>query len=119
MTRQKFSSRLMATAALGAMLLGSAPAFAEDTAPASSTPTAPAAIPAPAAALAANELPADLGAWLDAQERLILVRALDETGFNRTAAAARLGLNLRQMRYRMARLGITAPSNGEADDDGA
>ena len=82
-------------------------------------PTAPAAIPAPAAALAANELPADLGAWLDAQERLILVRALDETGFNRTAAAARLGLNLRQMRYRMARLGITAPSNGEADDDGA
>lgn len=45
MTRQKFSSRLMATAALGAMLLGSAPAFAEDTAPASSTPTAPAAKP--------------------------------------------------------------------------
>ena len=47
------------------------------------------------------------------------MRALDETGFNRTAAAARLGLNLRQMRYRMARLGISAPSNGEADDDGA
>lgn len=45
MTRQKFSSRLMATAALGAMLLGSAPAFAEDTAPASSTPTAPVAKP--------------------------------------------------------------------------
>jgi hypothetical protein len=31
------------------------------------------------------------------------------TGFNRTAAAARLGLSLRQIRYRIARLGITAP----------
>ena len=48
----------------------------------------------------------------------MLIRALDETGFNRTAAAARLGLNLRQMRYRMARLGITAPSSDEQADDG-
>ena len=46
------------------------------------------------------------------------MRALDETGFNRTAAAARLGLNLRQMRYRMARLGITAPSDDEPPDGG-
>ena len=46
------------------------------------------------------------------------MRALDETGFNRTAAAARLGLNLRQMRYRMARLGITAPSDDEPGSDG-
>ena len=28
------------------------------------------------------------------------------TGFNRTAAAQRLGLTLRQIRYRIARLGI-------------
>ncbi|HMN20354.1 MAG TPA: sigma-54 dependent transcriptional regulator [Ottowia sp.] len=63
----------------------------------------------------AGELPQDLGAWLDAQERAMLVRALDETGFNRTAAAARLGLNLRQIRYRMARLGITAPSGDDGD----
>ena len=48
----------------------------------------------------------------------MLVRALDETGFNRTAAAARLGLNLRQMRYRMSRLGITEP-NGDDPDHGA
>jgi two-component system response regulator PilR (NtrC family) len=61
-------------------------------------------------------LPSDLEAWLDSQERAMLVRALDETGFNRTAAAARLGLNLRQMRYRMARLGITAPSGDEPAD---
>lgn len=58
---------------------------------------------------AANEsgaLPRDLQAHLDAQEREILVAALKDTGFNRTAAAARLGMSLRQIRYRMARLGI-------------
>ena len=67
------------------------------------------------------ELPTDLQAWLDLQEREVLVRALRETGFNRTAAAARLGLNLRQIRYRMARLNITPPgSQGLVDeDDGA
>jgi two-component system response regulator PilR (NtrC family) len=60
-------------------------------------------------------LPSDLQAYLDQQEREILVRALHESGFNRTAAAARLGMSLRQIRYRIARLGITTP-NG---DDGA
>jgi len=60
-------------------------------------------------------LPSDLQAYLDQQEREILVRALHESGFNRTAAAARLGMSLRQIRYRIARLGINTP-NG---DDGA
>ncbi|MDO5290716.1 MAG: sigma 54-interacting transcriptional regulator [Pseudomonadota bacterium] len=73
----------------------------------------PAAQPAPAQSC---PLPHDLEAWLDAQERQILVRALDETGFNRTAAAALLGLNLRQIRYRMARLGITAPGSDAGGD---
>ena len=40
------------------------------------------------------------------------------TAAARTAAAARLGLNLRQMRYRMMRLGITAPSDDAGDDAG-
>ena len=82
----------------------------------------PAAVPKPqpeAAPSLGGELPQDLGAWLDAQERAMLVRALDETGFNRTAAAARLGLNLRQIRYRMARLGITAPSGDDGGNDEA
>ena len=57
------------------------------------------------------ETPKDLQVWLDQQERAILVRALAEAGFNRTAAAASLGLNLRQIRYRMSRLAITAPAN--------
>jgi two-component system response regulator PilR (NtrC family) len=63
-------------------------------------------------------LPADLKAWLADQEKQILVRALEQTGFNRTAAAAKLGLNLRQIRYRMAQLGINDPSAGENDDEG-
>ena len=55
----------------------------------------------------APELPTDLAGYLDEVERALLVRALQEHGYNRTAAGARLGLSLRQMRYRMARLGIS------------
>jgi len=58
--------------------------------------------------LAAAELPADLALYLDEVERDILLRALARHRFNRTAAGASLGLSLRQIRYRMARLGITA-----------
>lgn len=54
----------------------------------------------------ASDLPQDLQAHLDEQERRIIARALQDTGFNRTAAAARLGMSLRQIRYRMSRLGI-------------
>ncbi len=54
-------------------------------------------------------LPTDLQGHLDQQERDILVKTLKETGFNRTLAAARLGLSLRQIRYRIARLKIDAP----------
>ncbi|TFZ04152.1 sigma-54-dependent Fis family transcriptional regulator [Ramlibacter humi] len=68
----------------------------------------PAAIAAPAPQ---PPMPADLQGWLDEQERDILVRALQETGFNRTAAAQRLGLSLRQIRYRIARLAIAAPGD--------
>jgi len=51
-------------------------------------------------------LPSDLAEHLDAIERDILVRALERHRYNRTAAGASLGLSLRQMRYRMARLGV-------------
>jgi two-component system, NtrC family, response regulator PilR len=53
-------------------------------------------------------LPKDLVAYLDDVEREVLERALAEHRYNRTAAGASLGLSLRQMRYRMARLGIGA-----------
>ncbi|WP_310565490.1 sigma-54 dependent transcriptional regulator [Hydrogenophaga sp.] len=68
-------------------------------------PGVPAPMPAP--------IPADLQRYLDEQERQVLLQALKETDFNRTAAAARLGLNLRQMRYRIQRLGIAMPSGGD------
>ena len=51
-------------------------------------------------------LPSDLASYLDDVERGILVRALEQYRFNRTAAGNSLGLSLRQMRYRMARLSV-------------
>ncbi|CAN5921579.1 two-component system response regulator PilR [soil metagenome] len=59
-------------------------------------------------------LPDDLAAHLDDVERDILVRALERYRFNRTAAGASLNLSLRQMRYRMARLGVNV--GGESGD---
>ena len=63
-------------------------------------------------AVADVALPADLVAYLDGLERHVIVRALERHRFNRTAAGAALGLSLRQMRYRMARLGIQAGEHG-------
>lgn len=83
--------------------------------PVTDAPVALAPLPVAPPKAAPPPLPSDLQAYLDQQEREILVRALHESGFNRTAAAARLGMSLRQIRYRIARLGITTP-NG---DDGA
>jgi two-component system response regulator PilR (NtrC family) len=109
-------------------LMGGFTAAAEAAASSAPAPLSPIgaealAVPAPAPSApvvappkaAPPPLPSDLQAYLDQQEREILVRALHESGFNRTAAAARLGMSLRQIRYRIARLGITTP-NG---DDGA
>lgn len=47
--------------------------------------------------------------YLDHVERQALLEALEQTGFNRTAAAKLLGLTFRTMRYRMERLGIKDP----------
>jgi two-component system response regulator PilR (NtrC family) len=57
-------------------------------------------------------LPADLVSHLDQVEQDILVRALEQHRLNRTAAGNSLGLSLRQMRYRMARLGIQVGAQG-------
>ena len=87
-------------------------------APSASTAPAQAPIGLPASATLSdgNGLPNDLQAWLDQQERDILVRALHEAHFNRTAAAARLGISLRQIRYRIARLNITAPQETDTPE---
>ena len=64
-----------------------------------------------------DTIPSDLQHHLDRQEREILVKALEDAGYNRTAAASRLGLSLRQMRYRIARLHIDMPQGSDAADD--
>jgi len=51
--------------------------------------------------------------YLDRVEKQALLEALDQTSFNRTAAAKLLGLSFRTMRYRMERLGIKAPGNDD------
>jgi two-component system response regulator PilR (NtrC family) len=63
-------------------------------------------------------LPSDLALHMDEIERDILLRALERHRGNRTAAGASLGLSLRQMRYRMARLGVAAADAQAADTDG-
>lgn len=83
------------------------------------TPTVPGVLPPSASAATPStlsELPSDLQGHLDRQERDILIQALQETGFNRTAAAAKLGISLRQIRYRIARLNIETP---QGNDSGA
>ncbi len=54
-------------------------------------------------------LPENLQDYLDTQERDILSRVLHDTRYNRTAAASKLGMSLRQIRYRIARLNIPMP----------
>ncbi|MBE7367253.1 sigma-54-dependent transcriptional regulator [Ramlibacter pallidus] len=93
--------------------------LAPGAAPATASPAPAAGASAPPAApeaAAPAAVPNDLQAYLDQQEREILVKALRETNFNRTAAAQRLGLSLRQIRYRIARLAIATPGSDEADD---
>jgi len=71
-------------------------------------PVASAPVPVTEGLSLPEQLPSDLALYLDEVERAILLRALEAHRFNRTAAAASLGLSLRQIRYRMARLAISA-----------
>lgn len=74
-----------------------------------------AAAVAAAAPSAALELPTNLVAYLDEVERDVLVRSLERHRYNRTAAGASMGLSLRQMRYRMARLGVVVAGADNGD----
>lgn len=89
---------------LGLVEGGSSPAEVLDPLPAPST--APMPPGRPVAAGLPGALPVNLVAYLDAVEREVLERALERHRYNRTAAGGSLGLSLRQMRYRMARLGV-------------
>ena len=52
-----------------------------------------------------------LADYLDKVEREVILEALGQTGFNRTAAAKILGVTFRALRYRMARLDIAGPAD--------
>ncbi|MDQ0142640.1 two-component system response regulator PilR (NtrC family) [Cupriavidus necator] len=103
-----------------------APAPAEPPPAAAATPAAaperePAGDPAERACRGIV-FPIDLPARLEAVERELILQALAQTNFNRTAAAPLLGLNLRQLRYRIQQLGIReamdAADRGAAEGEG-
>jgi two-component system response regulator PilR (NtrC family) len=81
-----------------------APVPAPGPAPAPEPPVAPAAL-----APGADPLPSNLPDYLSQVERDIIVRALNQTQFNRTQAASLLGISVRQLRYQMQKLDIQAP----------
>ncbi len=66
------------------------------------------AAPEPAAMPAAQPLERvdNLEDHLEDIERKLITQALEETRWNRTAAAERLGLSFRSLRYRLKKLGI-------------
>jgi len=98
----------------GAKLAPVAPVSESVVAPAAMTPApmpaeaAPPAAPVPVAA-PDTPLPNSLPDYLNQIERDIIVRALNQTQFNRTQAAALLGIGVRQLRYQMQKLNINAP----------
>jgi two-component system response regulator PilR (NtrC family) len=53
-----------------------------------------------------GDMPSDLAAAVAETERAAIMKALEATRWNRTAAAKQLGLTLRQLRYRLEKLGI-------------
>ena len=66
----------------------------------------PAPTQAPAHQTAAASRATDLRSWLDAQERGVLTQALRGSQNDLAVAADQLGLSVRQLRYRLERLGM-------------
>ena len=69
---------------------------------ATSAPTGPAA---PSAATA-NPIAGDLPRHMETLEREAIIRALEECRYNKTKAAARLGITFRALRYKLKKLAI-------------
>jgi len=63
-----------------------------------------------------QELAGDLESHLAGVERSLIEQALQDNGWNRTAAAKELGLTLRSLRYRMEKLGLEQHEPGSASD---
>jgi two-component system response regulator PilR (NtrC family) len=88
------------------------PAYAAEPARTFSPTVAPPRTPTPFPAVPPRderldeEFPGDLAAAVAETERAAIMKALEATRWNRTAAAKQLGLTLRQLRYRLEKLGI-------------
>jgi two-component system response regulator PilR (NtrC family) len=67
---------------------------------------ASAATPAAVAGVASGERGGALGTQLEDIERDAIVKALEKTRYNKTAAAKLLGMSFRALRYRIKKLGI-------------
>ena len=63
--------------------------------------------PRPTGSAMVDGIPTSLPDYLDQIEREAILRALDKTRYNRTAAARLLGITFRALRYRMQRLEIS------------
>jgi two-component system, NtrC family, response regulator PilR len=61
-------------------------------------------MPQPVRSAAEDRQP--LGDMMEEVERQAIIKALEETRWNRTAAARKLGMSLRSLRYRLEKLGI-------------
>jgi len=70
-----------------------------------SVPPAATEAPAPGGAAAAEDSTA-LGSQLESIERDAIIKALEKTRYNKTAAAKLLGMSFRALRYRIKKLGI-------------
>ena len=70
------------------------------------TSALPAATEVPAPAAAAADDNTALGSQLESIERDAIVKALEKTRYNKTAAAKVLGMSFRALRYRIKKLGI-------------
>ncbi len=75
-------------------------------------PTAPAAAPVGGGEFEPKTLPIlqpsvrNLEGYLEQIERAAITRALEETRYNKTAAAEKLGISFRALRYRLKKLGL-------------
>src|ERR1700726_2120712 len=69
----------------------------------SNAPPAPPEAPAPAGAAGGGTA---LGSQLESIERDAIIKALEKTRYNKTAAAKLLGMSFRALRYRIKKLGI-------------
>jgi two-component system, NtrC family, response regulator PilR len=85
--------------------MGGSRNFAQPAPPTAAYPSAPSALGA-YDTRTDDDMPGDLAAAVAETERAAIMKALEATRWNRTAAAKQLGLTLRQLRYRLEKLGI-------------